>query len=282
MPQSGAADPLVMSRQLVTTKLRGSRRTFTTEDAEADPTQRSRSPRCRRRFSASLCPPWLRFQTLVRPQRPGIRTLRLTRRQPEFHELVSNRVMLRQRGSRLRFVRCAMLIPSARQFCFCAILLTAIPTAVAAQDKPDFSGRWVLVSSRTPDPSAAQMLTVRQTVTRTNVRGGPMQPFFSALIVERQFADRAATATYQIGAQGGMVGGIVGGGVAETRHSVRWEGNRLVIETGSYSGPARSDGPYSERTEEWQLDAAGRLVLLVTERRSGALEASNTLTYQKN
>jgi len=178
-----------------------------------------------------------------------------------------------------------MLIPS-RQFRLCAILLMAIPTAVAAQDKPDFSGRWVLVSSSTPDPSAAQTLSVRQTVTRTNVRGGPMQPFFSTLIVERQFADRAATATYQIGVQGGMVGGIVGGGGAEsrteTRHSVRWEGNRLVIETGSYSGPTRSDGPYSEHTEEWQLDAAGRLVLSVTERGSGAQEVSNTLTYQKN
>src|SRR5262245_4825656 len=137
-----------------------------------------------------------------------------------------------------------MLIPS-RQIRFCAILLMAIPAAVAAQDKPDFSGRWVLVSSSTPDPSAAQTLAVRQTVTRTNVRGGPMQPFFSALIVERQFADRAATATYQIGVQGGMVGGIVGGGGAETRRSVRWEGNRLVIETGSYSYPTRRDGPYS-------------------------------------
>jgi len=174
-----------------------------------------------------------------------------------------------------------MLIPS-RQIRFCAILLMAIPTAVAAQDKPDFSGRWILVSSSTPDPSAAQTLTVRQTVTRTNVRGGPMQPFFSALIVERQFADRAATATYQIGVQGGMVGGIVGGGGAETRRSVRWEGNRLVIETGSYSYPARRDGPYSEHIEEWQLDAAGRLLLSVTERRSGAEEASNTFTYQKN
>src|SRR5215813_13321881 len=175
-----------------------------------------------------------------------------------------------------------MLILS-RPFRLCAMLM-AIPTAVAAQDKPDFSGRWVLVSSSTPDPSAAQTLTVRQTVTRTNVRGGLMQPFFSTLIVKRQFADRATTDTYQIGVQGGIVGGIVGGGIAETRHSVRWEGNRLVIETGSYSspGPARSDGPYSERTEEWQLDASGRLVLSVTERSSGAQEVSNTLTHQKN
>ena len=105
-----------------------------------------------------------------------------------------------------------------------------------------------------------------------------MEPYFSALIVERQYVDRAATATYQIGVQGG----IVGGGGAQSRISVRWDGNRLVIETGSYSGPTRSDGPYSEHTEEWQLDAAGRLVLSFTERRSSAPEVSNTLTYQKN
>ena len=154
----------------------------------------------------------------------------------------------------------------------------AIPNAVAAQDNPDFSGRWVLVSSSTPDPAAAQTLTVRQTVTRTNVFGRRIEPFFSALIVERQFGDRAATDTYQIGVQGGAVGG----GGAESRHSVHWEGNRLVIETGSYSGPARRDGPYSEHIEEWQVDAAGRLVLSVTDRRSGAQETSSTLTYQKN
>jgi hypothetical protein len=127
-----------------------------------------------------------------------------------------------------------MLIPSARQFRFCAILLMAIPNAVAAQDNPDFSGRWVL----------------------------------------------AATDTYQIGVQGG----VVGGGGTESRYSVRWEGNRLVIETGSYSDPARRDGPYSVHMEERQLDAAGRIVLSVTDRRSGAQETSNTLTltYQKN
>ncbi len=71
------------------------------------------------------------------------------------------------------------------------------------------------------------------------------------------------TDIYQIGVEGGGVGPVFPTGrgtgpdtnIPRTRFSVRWEGNRLVIETGNYSGPTREAGPYPEHVEVWQLDA---------------------------
>jgi hypothetical protein len=164
------------------------------------------------------------------------------------------------------------------------VLLTAIPRIVATQNEPDFSGEWVLVSAARSDSDAAPMLTVRQTLVRTDALGQPMAPFFSQLIVERKSVDHPRKDTYQLGVhgvRGGISGGIVGGGGVQTRYSVRWEGDRLVIETGSYSGPGRQDGPYSEHTEEWRLDREGLLILQLTDR-SDKDQTSNTLTYRRN
>jgi len=83
------------------------------------------------------------------------------------------------------------------------------------------------------------------------------------------------------GALFNQLGGIIGGGGVQTRYSVFWEGDRLVIETGSYSGPGRQDGPYSEHTEEWRLDREGLLILQLTDR-SDKEQTSNTLTYRRN
>jgi hypothetical protein len=126
------------------------------------------------------------------------------------------------------------------------------------------------------DLSVARGLTIRQLITRTNALGAPIEPFFKELIVVRTFADHTQTDTYRLGVQGG----IVGGG-PQTRYSVRWEGNRLVIETGTYSGSTRQAGPYTEHTEEWELDAAGMLVLSRTNRRSNAEPSSDTLRCRR-
>jgi hypothetical protein len=69
--------------------------------------------------------------------------------------------------------------------------------------------------------------------------------------------------------------------VPQTRFSVRWDGNRLVIDTGRYSGPTREAGPYTEHAEVWQLDAGGMLILSITDRGSGIASTTNTLTYRK-
>ena len=57
----------------------------------------------------------------------------------------------------------------------CAVALVVLAsTTSAAQDKPDFSGHWIL---ETPAPSGADVpraLTIRQSLVRTNVRGEPV------------------------------------------------------------------------------------------------------------
>jgi hypothetical protein len=166
------------------------------------------------------------------------------------------------------------------------ILSLAIALSAAVQDHPDFSGRWVLVSSLVADPNAARSLNIRQPVTRTNQLGGPMPPSFLELIVEREFADRTTTETHKMGVGGGIIGGVAGGDRAGTRFqsrfSVRWEGDRLVMERSSYAGSTRDAGPSWEHTEEWQLNAAGMLVVTVTDRASDTETKSNTFTYRRN
>ena len=109
-----------------------------------------------------------------------------------------------------------------------------------------------------------------------------MAPYFLELTVEREFADRVTTETHKIGVGGGMVGGIAGGASYRSRFSVGWEGQRLVFERSSYSGPTRDAGSDWEHSEEWELDAAGMLVVTVTDRASDAAPKSNAFTYRRN
>ena len=170
-----------------------------------------------------------------------------------------------------------------------SILSMFVAATVAAQDKPDFSGRWILETSAGAGPDVARSLTVRQPVVRTNVYGAPMPPFFKELSVERQFGNDLRTETFQIGIEGGVKavfppnrGTASDVNVPESRFSVRWEDNRLVIDIGSYSAPTREAGPYTEHTEVWQLDATGMLVVSLTDRGSSIVSTTKTVTYRKN
>lgn len=61
---------------------------------------------------------------------------------------------------------------------------------LAAQDKPDLSGRWVLESRPPPGSDVPRALSVRQRLVRTTVRGDPINPFFEDLTVTREGATR--------------------------------------------------------------------------------------------
>jgi hypothetical protein len=166
------------------------------------------------------------------------------------------------------------------------VLAVAATMDVVGQSQPDFSGRWDLVRVEPADAQAAGTLVVQQPIVRTNVYGAPMQPFFKSIAIERRFVDRTATDTYDIGVKGGRVNGIVAGHdpltpVPQTRCFVRWEGNRLVMDTGSYAGSSREAGPYTERTETWQLDDAGLLTMTIVDRRSDTDSTTSTATYRR-
>ena len=160
------------------------------------------------------------------------------------------------------------------------VLLTAGITA--AQEKPDFTGQWALLTPRDAG-DAARGLSVRQWLEhRTSVRGVPID--IPHLAIERQFQNGMRSESYQIGIVGGIVGGLPAGASVSswsTRYAVRWDGARLVIDTGRYSGPTQESGPYSEHDEVWSLDESGRLVMAVTDRESGSAPRTTELTYRR-
>jgi len=171
--------------------------------------------------------------------------------------------------------------------CFLAVLLimaTLAGAVVSAQQHPDFSGRWVLVSATRWSMDVPQTLTVQQPVSRTTALGAPMPRALLRLTVERTFASGSHTDSYNLGVEGGTVGGLVGGvasGAAsfQTRFSVRWEGDALVIWNASYSGTS-STAPDTEHSETWELDADGRLVVTVVDRGVNVDSTPNKLSYQ--
>src|SRR5262245_65143851 len=111
-----------------------------------------------------------------------------------------------------------------------AVLLVGLSSSLAAQDKPDFSGRWVLESPSQPTTDIPRVMTIRQVLTRTNVFGQPMKPFFKEIAVDDE--------TYPIGVVAGR-GGSTG---PEHRLTVEWDGNSLVFESTSYTRPGPETG----------------------------------------
>jgi hypothetical protein len=154
----------------------------------------------------------------------------------------------------------------------------------AAQDKPDFSGRWVLASPRQSAPDIPLALSIRQTLVRTTIRGDPMEPFFRHVTVDRQFATGSRSETHLIGVQGGVVPGIRADGSPNgptAHHAVIWNGNALVFESGSYTGQRPETGVWTERREMWSFDADGRLRVVITTRSSGDGSSARTLQYRR-
>jgi hypothetical protein len=159
------------------------------------------------------------------------------------------------------------------------ILVIFAAAALAAQDEPDFSGRWVLVSSSQAGPDTPRALSVRQVLVRTNVRGEPMKPFFKDIAIDREYETGTRSATYAIGIIGGVVSGIAKDGSPRRptgRHAVRWDQRDLVLESGSYTGETPGTGVWSERREVWSLQPDGRLSVAIST--SGSAEKSTTVT----
>ena len=154
--------------------------------------------------------------------------------------------------------------------------------AVARPKGTDFSGEWVLVALEKPAADTAIALSVKQPVTDKNVYGAPMPPAYLDLTVERRSAAGAHSTKYLVGATGGSTSGFVRGGPqTETRWSVTWEAESLVIIESGWS--ARMGGVLEldrERTETWRLDRDGSLVIAIVDRQ-GDRESRDTLTYRR-
>jgi hypothetical protein len=166
------------------------------------------------------------------------------------------------------------------------ILACSVAPAISAQDKPDFSGQWVLVSPIN-GAANAQTMTVRESFKRESVNGTPMDSPLITLAVERRSDSGVHSEVYTVGTVGGIVGGAVGnpgterrGQSAQTRFSTAWDGDTLVIDI-RYSGRPVDAGAESEHKEMWSLDPQGALLLITTDRSPGTEPTTTTLMYRR-
>jgi|SRR3954449_7918332 len=156
------------------------------------------------------------------------------------------------------------------------VLVLLVSSVAQIPKQPDFSGEWVRLATGASFDAPAT-LVVRQRVTRTNIRGEPMAPYFSQLVVERHYSNRVESDSYDIGIVSGTVSGIG----ERTTVTVTWQGERVVNKTGKYSGPPQEPGRYSEHEEVWSLDPDGRLLITITDRSSDSQPVTVRLTYQR-
>jgi hypothetical protein len=166
------------------------------------------------------------------------------------------------------------------------ILAWSVAPAISAQDKPDFSGQWVLVSPIN-GAANAQTMTVRESFKRESVKGTPMDSPLITLAVERRSNNGVRSEVYTIGTVGGIVGGTAastGTGTAShsprTRFSTAWDGDTLVIDI-RYAGRPVDAGAESEHKEMWSLDPQGALLLITTDRSPGTEPTTTTLMYRR-
>jgi hypothetical protein len=169
-----------------------------------------------------------------------------------------------------------------RRTATCFVIVIVSVGGLVAQDKPDFSGSWIL-ESRSSGADIPQTLSVSQSLVRTNVRGDPMKPFFKDITVTRALATGTRSDTYQIGVVGGTVSGRADGNIkgSRTHHRVAWEEQALVIESGSHTGPVPESGDWAERREVWSLDSGMRLRLAITTRSSVDAPRTVMLVYRR-
>jgi hypothetical protein len=164
-------------------------------------------------------------------------------------------------------------------------LALLVGVGLSAQDKPDFSGRWILESSSQPGPDSPRAVSVVQSLVRTNVYGEPMKPFYRDIAIDWEYESGTRSETHTIGVVGGVVPGMSadgsrGSGVYR-HHAVKWDGDALVFESGSSSEQTPETGFWAERREVWTLETNGRLRLVITTRSSDDVSRTVTLLYRR-
>ena len=162
------------------------------------------------------------------------------------------------------------------------LLFVLTVAATTAQERPDFSGTWILASLNAPS-NAPQTLIVEASFRRQSPRGTPISPPLVTLAVSSRFGDAIRSDTYTVGTTGGVVGGLPASGLpangprTSSRHSTRWDGDKLVVDLANYA-----DGKLtSEHGEVWSLGADGALSIAVTDRTVGDPATAVTLVYRR-
>jgi hypothetical protein len=158
--------------------------------------------------------------------------------------------------------------------CALALLLTAAGQAPA---QPDLSGRWVLIAPDAVPRDVPTVLTVNQHLSRTDMRGNPMQLRWDRVTVEGdELRSGIRSGTYRIGG----VEGTVSSTGTRTEHSVRWDGDTLVITNEKWIQRETGERESLEQHREvWALGEQGQLVITVTDRHGES--RTRTFTYRR-
>ena len=151
----------------------------------------------------------------------------------------------------------------------CACTAALLFVDVAAQSRPDFSGRWVLTAPPPADQSAgitpADELEIAQSATSITIA----HPSKAGTHPRR--------GPHVFGSHG-----TVGSGGARSTTDTFWFGDQLIMGSETLSRSDATGEPAGvESSEMWALDRNGQLVIEVREKRSGAPARSATLVYRK-
>ena len=151
----------------------------------------------------------------------------------------------------------------------CLLLTSFQASGAAAQDKPNFSGEWILVTPSEPPAGMARRLTVAHDaasigITRMSDNGSKS---------ESHKLDPSVTS--------GAVKGTSGRGETLTKSDARWTGSSLELNDNNCQ--SRPDGIETcvERSEAWSLGKTGLLSIEVTTYGPGKRVSKATFIYRK-
>ena len=155
------------------------------------------------------------------------------------------------------------------------VLLLAVVLAQSpgTQNKPDFSGRWILLSAEN-DKRGGPSLVPKVAAELTIVH--------SAAFVRIEYPARQDTTYPRSGSHWFQVSGVVGAAGERSSNEAGWFGRQLVI-TESITGRADATGGRTsyEYGEIWTLERDDELVIEFSVRQPAKPSESGRLTYRR-
>ena len=144
------------------------------------------------------------------------------------------------------------------RFLAASVLLLSLCSVQAAQDRPNFSGRWTPVSA----VASAQALVVVQDATSL------VAELIDGAVTERLRFSFAGTATQDVAHPD-----------VEVVSTASWS-NGAMSGTSTFRS-RRDNAVLSIREERWSLDADGQLVIDVTTRRANGQASKSSRVFRK-
>jgi len=143
---------------------------------------------------------------------------------------------------------------------FIVLIGIAFATATEAQQKPDFTGTWVIV---TPADAAGQEQVVRHTA--------------ATLSTGHASEGDGHNASYKLDGSESRNELTSHGEAIITLSKALWDGNKVVIT----SATTYPDGRKMDSKQTWSMDAEGRLVIEHSQSMTGQPARSMTLVHTK-